>query len=80
MAKYSDAIQWIADNDDTDLGEPEDGIFIVSICLVADLFGKDQHIVYADVRRRRRIDSARFKQQQQREYDEEDRMLTGSSV
>lgn len=79
MAKYSYAIQWIADNDDSDLGDPEDGTFIISICLIADLFGMDQHVVYADVCQRRRIDKARSKREQAAEYDEEDRMLTGNA-
>ena len=75
MARYADAIQWIADNDDANLGDPEDGCFIVSISLIADLFGKDEHVVYADVKTRRRIDERRRHLRQQGEYDEEDRTL-----
>lgn len=58
MATYKDAISWIADNDDSDLGDPIEGNFIVSIALVADIFGKARHVVYLDVTRRRKINSA----------------------
>jgi len=57
MAIYRDAIQWIADNDSagdtpTNLTWTEafagvDGL--VTVCLVADVFGKDQDTVAADV-------------------------------
>lgn len=54
MAAYATAVQWIADNDDSDLGDPADGTLLVTIALVADLFHKDQYDVYAEVQRRRR--------------------------
>lgn len=36
---YREAVRWIAYNDDVDLGNEDQG-WIVSICLVADLWGK----------------------------------------
>ena len=61
MAIYRDAIQWIADNDwagdtPTNLTWTEafagvDGL--VTVCLVADVFGKDQDTVAVDVLRAR---------------------------
>lgn len=38
---YREAIRWIAYNDDVDLGNADTG-WIISICLVADLWCKDQ--------------------------------------
>lgn len=48
MARYKDAIQWIADNDDTDW--VADGIESVAASLVADLFKKDIEQVREDLR------------------------------
>lgn len=49
VASYMDAVRWIAFNDDCDLGTPDTG-FIISICLVADLWREgDQVQVAADV-------------------------------
>ncbi|MBT9165939.1 MAG: hypothetical protein DDT25_00602 [Chloroflexi bacterium] len=59
MASYKDAVIWIADNDDSDLGDPNTGTYIVSISLVSDIFGKEPHAVYLDVVRRRKIDNAK---------------------
>jgi len=53
MAKYTDAVEWIAENDDVDLGSPEAGGFILSINLVADIFGKTPETVHNDVARKR---------------------------
>lgn len=76
MARYDDAVRWIADNDDVDLGLSEDeGAYLVSICLVADIFRKHPDVVYADIVRRRRIDYEKSRRQIEAEYDEEDRML-----
>ncbi len=75
MARYDDAVRWIADMDNTDLGEPSEGTYIISVCLVADVFGKDRHIVYCDVVRRRRIDEVRHQREIEAEYDEEDRTM-----
>jgi uncharacterized protein YidB (DUF937 family) len=55
-AGYREAVQWIADNDDTEwvrndkdtaLGTPS-----VTACLVADLFGVDEERVRRDIKRR----------------------------
>ena len=75
MATYRDAIRWIADNDDSDLGDPSDGTYIVSISLVADIFGKEPHTVYWDVVRRRRIDNAKHQRSIWAEEEEESRMM-----
>ncbi len=75
MARYDEAVRWIADNDDSDLGDPDEGLYIVSICLVADCWNRDQHVVYADVTRRREINQARHQREIDAEYDEEDRMM-----
>ena len=61
MAIYREAVQWIADNDsagDTPAtmtwAEAFAGVDgLVSVCLVADVFGKDQDTVAADVLRAR---------------------------
>jgi hypothetical protein len=53
-ASYPRAVEWIAYNDDVELGDNETG-WIVSICLVADLFqGGDQTKVATDVMKFRR--------------------------
>ena len=52
MASYRAAVEWIADNDDQDLGEPDSPL--VSICMIADLWDKEPSQVHADVARRRR--------------------------
>lgn len=75
MARYKDAVDWIASNDDSDLGDPVDGTFIVSICMTADLFGKEDHEVYCDVVKRRRLNERREQRFQEGEEAEEARML-----
>lgn len=53
VASYRQAIDWIAYNDDCDIGCADDG-YIISICLVADLWREgDQETVAKDVVRRR---------------------------
>ena len=39
MATLQAAVEWIANNDDQDLGNDDDG-YIISVYLVADLFGR----------------------------------------
>jgi hypothetical protein len=39
MATLREAVEWIANNDDVDIGDGEHG-YIISICLIADLFGR----------------------------------------
>ena len=49
MAKRAgirDAVEWIARNDDSDLGCPEEGGYLISIMLTADLFGLEPNDVY----------------------------------
>lgn len=61
MATYRDAIAWIAANDgagDTPEGLSWEQVFdmvdgLVTVCLVADVFGKDQAAVAAEVLRAR---------------------------
>ena len=81
MARYRDAVQWIADHDDSDLGWPTDGRFHPSVSLVADLFGKPHHTVHADVRIRRLqrlIQEARYRSQTGAACDEQTRALRRS--
>lgn len=53
MARYRDAIDWMAYNDDTEWTAypPEDanGALSVTAALVADLFGKDDKTIRADL-------------------------------
>lgn len=48
-ASYRHAVQWIALNDDTTDLRAEDPVATVTVCLVADLFGKSEEAVIADV-------------------------------
>lgn len=45
---YRSAVQWIAGNDDEELGNDDTG-YILTVCMVADLWGKEQAQVAADV-------------------------------
>jgi hypothetical protein len=47
-ASYRAAIEWIALNDDVDLGDIDSPI--ITICLVADLWGKEAASVLAAVK------------------------------
>jgi hypothetical protein len=56
MARYIDAIQWMADNDDTDWveeyesGGPHGGSHpSVTACMIADLWDKTEQQVYTDL-------------------------------
>lgn len=49
MARYKDAIAWIALNDDVDIGEPGGAPPLISMCLVADLFDKEVEEVHRAV-------------------------------
>lgn len=51
MARYKDAIQWIADNDDTEWVEEDAGTESVTAALVADLFSKTTEQVREDIKR-----------------------------
>lgn len=52
-ASYRIAIGWIAFNDDCNIGDEDHG-YLISICLVADLFGKSQETVARAVLARRK--------------------------
>ena len=75
MARYREAVQWIADNDDAELGDPDEGGYIVSVILVADLFGKDANQVYFDVMTRRDRDAKAHERHIRAEEEEEARMM-----
>ena len=49
MTGYRAHIEWIAYNDDTNIGNDETG-FIISVCMTADLYQKEQRVVAASVR------------------------------
>lgn len=51
MARYADAIFWIAANDDTQWLDDEQSGTSVTAALVADLFSKTDEQVRADIRR-----------------------------
>lgn len=51
VPSYRRAIAWIIDNDDTDWLEDDEPIISVSAVLVADMFGKEDAQVIADLRR-----------------------------
>ncbi len=51
MARYADAVRWIAQNDDTDWLDDEQPIPSVTAALVADVFGKPIEKVVQDIRR-----------------------------
>lgn len=50
-ASYTRAIEWMALNDDTDWLEDDEPIPSVTASLIADLFGKTDADVVADLRR-----------------------------
>ena len=52
MARYRDAIDWIARNDDTEwLDDGPGAVPSVTLCLVADVFGKTEEQATLDLRR-----------------------------
>lgn len=51
MARYADAIRWIAENDDCDWLDSNDGIISVTASMVSDLFNKSDEEVIKDLRR-----------------------------
>jgi len=67
MATYADAIRWIADNDGagdtpTSMSWEEAHEIVygqVTVCLVADVFQKDQHVIASDVLRQRGLRAPR---------------------
>lgn len=55
-ASYRHGVQWIADNDETMEMDPEAMQSLISVVLLADLFGKEPSKVAEDVVRRRKLD------------------------
>jgi hypothetical protein len=51
MARYQDAIFWLASNEDMTWLDDPYGSPSVTTCLVIDLFGKEEEQVIADVRK-----------------------------
>jgi len=49
MPRYTDAIEWIALNDEPTYLEVDAIKSLISVCLVADLFGKTTELVASDV-------------------------------
>jgi hypothetical protein len=49
MARYKDAIFWIVANDDTGFLDDADGHISVTACFAADMFGKTDAQVRADL-------------------------------
>lgn len=79
MARYRDAVQWIANNLNMTKLVGEDDLFADPIELVAHLWGKPSHHVCSDVLDRRSIDSRRHQREIDAEYDEEDRLMDARS-
>ena len=52
-ASYREAVQWIAVNDEPGEKDVEVMQGMISVCLVADIFGADQAVVAKDVMRAR---------------------------
>ena len=50
-ASYKNAVAWIVANDDTEWLNDQEPIISVSAALVADLFGRDEPEIIADLRR-----------------------------
>lgn len=51
MARYQDAIYWIARNDDTEWVKEDKIHMSVTACLIADIFNKTDAQVLLDIRR-----------------------------
>jgi hypothetical protein len=51
MARYQDAIEWIAYNDDSSWVMDEEPSMSVTAALIGDLWGKDKSQLIADIRR-----------------------------
>lgn len=48
---YKAAIQWMVDNDDTHWARDDEPIISVTACLVADIYGRTNEEVIADLRK-----------------------------
>lgn len=51
VGSYSEALEWIALNDDTEWLEEDNGHVSVSLCLVADVFGREREEAVRDLRK-----------------------------
>lgn len=51
MARYKEAIEWMAYNDDTDFMDDEDSSMSVTASMVADLWGKTHDQLRKDLRK-----------------------------
>jgi len=51
VGSYRDAIDWIAQNDDTEWLDNPDGVESVTLSLVADVFGRTLNEATRDLRR-----------------------------
>lgn len=47
---YKAAIQWMVDNDDTYWAKDDEPIISVTACLIADIYGRTNEEVIADLR------------------------------
>lgn len=87
VGAYPTAIRWIAQNDDTDWLDDENGSPSVTLCLVADVFGRSVEEATADLRRaidferaeEARAAEAQRKLEQAREYVRGVLAATGSA-
>lgn len=52
MATLREAVEWIANNDDVNIGSEQDG-YLISVCLVADLFDREPWEIARAVRQER---------------------------
>lgn len=52
MATLREAVEWIANNDDVNIGSGQDG-YLISVCLVADLFDREPWEIARAVRAER---------------------------
>ena len=74
MAKYRDAVRWIADREEAELLDADES-YVGTVVLVAALFGKEEGEVAEAVVRRRAIDARRHQRAIEDEEAEEARMM-----
>lgn len=64
-ASYRHGVEWIALNDEPEEMDVDEVACLVSTCLLADLFGKEERVVAADViRKRSRARNARLREKE----------------
>lgn len=59
MSRYTDAVEWIALNDEPTIEDPSVIFGFVTVGLIADVFGKDQMTVAEDVAKVRQLELAK---------------------